>query len=183
MGATATAFNMRAPNGLACVLLAAAGTAFGRTPPPDIASLVSGARLGSGYAQMIGLAATPDVSAASYEIQSGDPKPKLDVFRAPYQAKWLALSPDADLYWKVAGGYMRYRDDLPTTSAAGESGNVGSRWTGYSVGGGMLVKLRLGSGFTLEPALDVAAARLENSADYSGAAAPLQSLFDGLLFN
>jgi hypothetical protein len=177
------ASNKRAPKGPTCVLLAAASTAFGQTPPPDIASLVSGARLGSGYAQMIGLAATPDVSAASYEIQSSDPKPKLDVVRAPYQAKWLALSPNADLYWKVAGGYMRYKDDFPTTSAGGESGNVGSRWTGYSAGGGMLVKLRLGSGFTLEPALDVAVARLENSADYSGAAASLQPLFDGLLFN
>jgi hypothetical protein len=173
----------RAPNALACVLLAAAGTGFGQTPPPDIASLVSGARLGSGYAQMIGLAATPDISAASYEIQSSNPKPKLDVFRAPYQAKWLALSPNADLYWKAAGGYMRYKDDFPTTSAAGESGTVGSRWTGYSVGGGLLAKLRLGNGFTLEPALDIAVARLENSADYSGAAAPLQPLFDGLLFN
>jgi hypothetical protein len=173
----------RTPHWLVCVLLATAGTAFGQTPPPDIASLVSGARLGSGYAQMIGLAATPDVSAASYEIQSSDPRPTLDVFRVPYQAKWLALSPDADLYWKVAGGYMRYKDDFPTTSAAGESGTVGSRWTGYSVGGGLLAKLRLGNGFTLEPALDVAVARLENSAGYSGAAAPLQPLFDGLLFN
>ena len=170
-------------NWLAGLLFAAAGQANAQHPPIDVGALVSNARLGVGYAQMIGLAATPDVSAASYEISSSDPKPKLDVLRVPYQARWLTLAPDADLYWTVAGGYLRFKDEFPVAATPPATGSIGSRWTAYSASGGLLAKIRIGDDLTLEPALDLALARLENSASYNGAASALQPLLDGPLFN
>lgn len=168
--------------GLALALLAA-GAASAQVPPVDVRSLVNGARLGTGYAQLVGLAATPDIAAASYEIDSNANQPKVDVFRLPYQAKWMALSPDADLYWRVAGGYLRFKDDFNVSLPASGTGTIGSTWTAYSASSGLLAKIRLGNGFTLEPALDVGVARLENSASYDGAAAALKPVLSGLLFD
>lgn len=168
---------------LAAFLFVAASPTLAQQPPIDVGALVSSARLGVGYAQMIGLTATPDVSAASYEISSSDPKPKLDVFRVPYQARWLTLSPDADLYWTVAGGYLRFKDEFPVAANPPATGSIGSRWTAYSASGGLLAKIRLGHDLTLEPALDFALARLENGASYDGTASALQPLLDGPLFN
>jgi hypothetical protein len=51
------------------------------------------------------------------------------------------------------------------------------------VSAGVLAKIRLGSGFTLEPALDFGLARLENRASYNGAAVILQPFLDGIAFN
>ncbi len=158
------------------------GAASAQVPPVDVRAFVTGARLGAGYAQIIGLAATPDIAAASYEIDSETTKPKLDVFRLPYQAQWTALTPDTDLYWRVAGGYLRFKDDFSINPPSGETGSIGSKWTAYSASGGLLAKIRLGNGLTLEPALDVGVARLENSASYDGAAAALKPVLDGLLF-
>jgi hypothetical protein len=169
---------------LALFLNAAAGVATGQSQPlPDIRAQVSSARLGAGYAQMIGLAATPEIAAAGYKIDSsGTTKPTLDVFRLPYQARLATLAEGVDLYWKVAGGYLRFKDDFPVTIAPSSPGNIASKWTAYSASGGLLVKAGLGAGFTLEPALDLGVARLDNSASYGGAASALQPLFDRLLF-
>ena len=164
-------------------LLLASGSGIAQSTPADIRAQLDSAALGAGYAQIIGLAATPDIAAASYTIDSEANKPKLDVFRLPYQAKWLALTADTDLYWRIAGGYLRLKDSFTATLPQGQSGSVDAKWTAYSVGAGLLAKIRLGSGFTLEPALDVGVARLENGASYNGAATALQPLLDGLLFN
>ncbi len=169
---------------LGSFLTAVAGVAAGQTPPlPDFRALVGGARLGAGYAQMIGIAATPEIAAASYEIDSSAAtNPTLDVFRLPYRSRFATLAEGVDLYWTVAGGYLRFKDDFPVTLASSATGSIASKWTAYSASGGLLVKARLGNGFTLEPALDLGVARLDNSASYDGAASALQPLFDRLLF-
>jgi hypothetical protein len=64
-----------------------------------------------------------------------------------------------------------------------EAGNIASKWSAYSLTGGLLAKIRFGEGFTLVPALDVGAARLDNHADYTGGATFLQPVLDGLLLN
>jgi hypothetical protein len=168
---------------LAWLPLAMTATAFAQTPPADVNALLGSARLGAGYAQMLGLASTPDIAAASYDISASDSSPTLDVFRLPYQARLLALTPDSDLYWRVAGGYLKLRDEFSFTPAPTLTGAVATRWSAYSASAGVLAKIRLGAGFTFEPAIDIALARLENSASYSGAASLLQPLLDGPLFN
>ncbi|MDM0014530.1 hypothetical protein QTH87_18960 [Variovorax sp. J22P168] len=147
---------------------------------------VESARLGSGYAQMINLSVSPDFSAASYRIDAdepGSPRPTLNVIRAPYQAHWLAISPDADLYGRISGGYLEFKQQLPLGPAFAPVGSVDSRWSAYSVTGGLLAKVRLGNGFTLEPALDLGVARLDNNASYRGSGVLLRPALDGLVFN
>jgi hypothetical protein len=162
---------------------ALAGALHAQTVPDQVRAQVASARLGAGYAQMINLSATPDLSAASYRIDGADPSADLDVLRLPYQAKWLPLSDDADLYWKAEAGWLQLKQDFPWNPTPGAAGTFGSKWTAYSVGAGVLAKVRLGSGFSVEPAVDVALARLQNRTSYSGSATVLQPLLDGLLFN
>ncbi len=169
---------------LAAVASAAlAGAAHAQTVTDEVRAQVASARLGTAYAQMINLSATPDFSAASYRIDSLEPSADLDVLRLPYQAKWLALSDDADLYWKVEAGWLQFKQDFPWNPLPDAPGAIDSKWTAYSVGGGVLARIRLGSGFSVEPAVDVALARLQNRASYAGAATLLQPVLDGLLFN
>ena len=163
--------------------VALAGAANAQPVPDDVRAQVAAARLGAGYAQMINLSATPDWSAASYRIDSADPGADLDVLRLPYEAKWFALSDAADLYWNVEAGWLRFGQDFRWNPTADAAGTIGSKWTTYSVGAGVLAKVRLGSGLSIEPAVDVALARLQNSASYGGSAAALQPVLDGLLRN
>ncbi|MBK7793057.1 MAG: hypothetical protein IPJ62_11385 [Betaproteobacteria bacterium] len=163
--------------------VALAGAVHAQTVPDQVRAQVASARLGAGYAQMINLSATPDLSAASYRIDGLDPGADLDVLRLPYQAKWLALSDAADLYWKVEAGGLRFRQDFHWNPTPAAAGIFGSKWTAYSVGAGILAKVRLGSGFSIEPAVDVALARLQNRTSYGGSATILQPALDRLLFN
>jgi hypothetical protein len=158
--------------------------AIAQVPPSvDFHSLIGGARLGAGYAQMIGTAAVPGISSANYDIDSEGGSPTLNVVRVPYEHRWTPLSDNADLYWTAAGGYMRFKNEFSLDLFRPSDGGISARWTGYSASGGMLARVRLGEGFTLEPAIDLGLARLESSAGYSGAAAILQPSLDGLLFN
>jgi uncharacterized protein YegP (UPF0339 family) len=169
---------------LAIVASATMASAVHAQPVSDqVRAQVASARLGSGYAQMINLSATPDLSAASYRLDGTDPDADLDVLRLPYQAKWLPLSTDADLYWNLKAGWLQFAQDFPVNPATDAAGTIGSKWTAYSVGAGMVAKIRLGNGFSLEPALEVALARLQNRASYGGSATSLQPVLDGLLFN
>ena len=54
---------------------------------------VAGTRLGAGYAQMINLSAMPDLSAASYRIDSSEPEAKLDVLHLPLRSPLARPSP------------------------------------------------------------------------------------------
>jgi hypothetical protein len=165
------------------VAVALASPAAAQSPADAIREAVASARLGSGYAQMIELAATPDLSAASYEVTGSEPRPTLDVLRLPYRSRWRALSPESDLYWTATAGYLRYAATLPYFLEGFGAGGVSGRWAAASGEGGLLVRYRLGAGFTLEPELMLGLARLENRASYSGSAAVLAPLLDGLAFN
>ena len=162
---------------------ALAGVVHAQPVPDPVRAQVASARLGAGYAQMINLSATPDFSAASYRIDAIDPSATLDVVRLPYQAKWLPLSGEADLYWEVAAGWLQFGQDFPWNPAPGATGTFGSKWTAWSVGAGLLAKLRLGGGLVVEPGVDVALARLRNRTSYDGSAVVLQPVLDGVLFN
>jgi hypothetical protein len=167
--------------GIAAVILA--GAVEAQPVSDQVRAQVASARLGAGYAQMINLSATPDLSAASYRIDGMDPGADLEVLRLPYQAKWLPLSAAADLYWRIEAGWLQFRQDLPFNSALDAPGSFDSKWSTYSIGAGLLAKVRLGNGFSLEPAVDVALARLQNRTTYNGSASILQPVLDGLLFN
>ncbi|AMO23717.1 autotransporter outer membrane beta-barrel domain-containing protein [Ramlibacter tataouinensis] len=149
----------------------------------SVRSTIANARLGPGYAQLLNLAATPDISEAHYELTGGDTRPTIDVLRVPFESRWRALSGDSDLYWRIAAGYLEVKDDFPVDAPPGDAGGISSKWSAYSLSGGLVAKIRLAGGFTLEPALDLSAAELDNRTRYSGAATSLQPLLDRILFN
>ncbi len=153
--------------------------AFGQSAAEAIAS----AKLGSAYAQMLNLSTTADISSAHYNFRGSGPQPSIDILRLPYESKWTALSSDTDLYWRIGAGYLRYREGSPTDTTEGGPGHIAATWSAYSFTGGLLARMRLGSGFTFEPALDIGVERLKNRADYSGTAQSLRPLLDGTLFN
>lgn len=172
---------MLLPTRAACIgtlLMMAAMPAAAQSLEDIFRPLVAEANLGAGYAQMLNLAATPDIGAAHFEIDHGGDRPTIDIFRLPYQSRWLALSQDSDLYWRVSGDYLQQKEDLDVGG-----GSIASKWSAYSLTGGLLAKIRLGNGFTLAPALDLGVARLDNRADYDGTANLLKPFFDELLFN
>jgi len=149
----------------------------------QVRDAVVGARLGAGYAGLLNLAATPDISAATYHVTNPELATDIDVLRVPYEHRLATLSSKADLYWKVAGAYLTSKQDLPMSIPPFAPGSIDSKWTAYSLTGGLSAKIALGSGFTLVPGLDLSVARLENSADYMGGATLLQPFLDNLLFN
>jgi hypothetical protein len=143
---------------------------------------IVGARLGSGYAGLLNLAATPDISAANYRVSDDVGTPfKIDILRVPYESRLFTLSRNAELSWRVAGAFLTAKEDF-VDSLFG-TGSISSKWSSYDLTGGLLAKIQVGSGFTLVPGLDFSVARLDNEAEYSGGTTALQPLLDGLLFN
>jgi len=47
----------------------------------SVRDTIAGARLGSGYAAILNLTATPDISSARYVVDGGDTQPSIDVLR------------------------------------------------------------------------------------------------------
>lgn len=140
---------------------------------------VAGTRLGAGYAQMINLSAMPDLSAASYRIDSSEPEAKLDVLHLPLRSPLARPSPETEVFWKFSGGWMRYTQDFNTGSA----GAISSRWSAFSGSAGIGALHRVSQARVLEPSLDVGLAQLRNRANYPGATAAFAPILDGLLFN
>lgn len=159
---------------LACATLPAAAQST-----DALRSAVAGTRLGAGYAQMINLSAMPDLSAASYRIDSTGPDAKLDVLHLPLRSPLARPSPQTEVFWKFSGGWMRYSQDFDTGSA----GAIGSRWTAFSGGAGLGALHRVSDSLLLEPSVDVGLAQLRNRASYPAGAAALAPILDGILFN
>ena len=113
---------------------ALAGALHAQTVPDQVRAQVASARLGAGYAQMINLSATPDLSAASYRIDGIDPSADLDVLRLPYQAKWFPLSDAADLYLERRGGLVAVQAGLPLESHAGRGRDLRQQVDGLQRG-------------------------------------------------
>jgi len=163
--------------GLLCLLAPTAVAA------QSVRDVVAASRLGAGYAQLINLGATSDISSSNLDVSDGDSRSSIDILRLPYSAAFWSLTPDTDLYWRVSGNYLRMKDSTDTSLLGNGPGSITSRWSAYSVTGGLSARRRLGNGFTVEPAFDAGVARLLNDANYSGGAAVLQPLLDGVLVN
>lgn len=148
-----------------------------------VRDVVAGADLGKGYAQIINLASTPDISASRYVVDQDEGNFTLEVAQVPYEAKLLSLTPDTDINWRLAGGYLQLAQDVLLDDLPASGQNIDSKWSAYSVTGGLVARINLGNGFTLLPALDFGVAQLDNKAQYGAAASALRPQLDGLLLN
>lgn len=145
-------------------------------------SAISGAAVGPGYAQLLNLTSTPDISTAHYKVRTEPNELAIQVGRLTHEERWRGLSENVDLFWRGGGGYSRMRTRFPTGLPSTGPGDIDSIWWAVSLTAGLLGKIRLGEEFTLLPAFDVGVARLENHAKYSGSAVNLQPFLDGRLF-
>lgn len=159
------------------ILTATALPAVGQSIDDALAS----GQLGPGYAQLLNLTSSPDVSTAHYNVDTSPEKLAIQVGRIGHEQRWRTLSETTELHWRGAGGYTSMRTGFPTTVAG--PGEISSTWRAASLTAGVVAKIRLGQEFTLLPALDVGVARLENHAKYSGAAIALKPFLDGRLFD
>lgn len=149
----------------------------------SIRDVIGSARLGSGYAQILNLTATPDISSSHLDISGGPAPQSLTVTRVPYEGNLLTLSDRNSIGWRVSGGYLRDKGEFSIPGPNGAPGSIASKWSAFSATGGLFLKSKLGYGFTFEPGVDFSVARLLNDASYAGAATSLQPATDGPLFN
>lgn len=157
-------------------------TLLAQSASDSIGDLARSATVGAAYAQMLNLSANDDFSAARYTVDAGLGDARINLFRAPSSLR--PIRTDSNLWWRVAGGYLRMENDFPLTdNPSGLSGEIDSKWTAYSVTFGLASRHTFGNGFELIPGIDFALARLENKANYVGDAALLEDLLNGVVFN
>lgn len=145
--------------------------------------IIGAAHLGSGYAQMLNLIASPDISSAQLSTSDDGNSQSLTITRLPYEDTLLTLSDQNAIGWRISGGYYRETENIMLGSPDSAAGNVDSTWSAFSATGGLFLRSKLGYGFTFEPGVNLSVARLLNSASYAGAANSLKPFTDGLLFN
>jgi len=171
----------------ASVLAACIGLFWMMIATPAVAQstrdIVAGANLGPGYAQILNLSATPDISAAHYRITGQDTQPTIGVARFPFEYRLHSLPWNSDLYGKVAGGYLAMKDKFPVSVPTFGDGKIDSHWIAYSLTAGLFARFRLGAGITVAPGIDAGIARIENRAGYTGTANLIKPLVDGLILN
>lgn len=139
-------------------------------------------RLGAGYAAMMNFATTPDISAATYYIDSASANdPTLNVYKIPLQHEFALEGRDWKPFVQATFGYLDYETKFDFL--AGES--VKADWKSYGGSLGLGVKVPLEQGFTFVPALDLGLMHLESSADYRGpvAEAILKPALQGAVFD
>jgi hypothetical protein len=139
---------------------------------------IAGARLGTGYAQLLNVTATPDVSSAHYDVQE-NASSEIDVLRLPWESEPWMLTPRTGLSRRVAAARLGMHGNFDV----GTSGGISSKWSAYSASAGVVASIKLSDSVTLRPAVDFAVARLSNHADYTGSATALAPVLDGPLFN
>ncbi|BAN24965.1 hypothetical protein [Caballeronia insecticola] len=140
-------------------------------------------RLGSGYAQILNLTATQDISSSHLDISDGAVPQTLTVTRIPYEGSLLTFSDRNSVGWRVSAGYFRQKDEFNIGAPNGQAGSITGKWSAFSATGGLFLKSKLGYGFTFEPGVDFSVARLLNDASYAGVATGLKPVLDGPLFN
>lgn len=139
-------------------------------------------RLGAGYAAMMNFAATPDISSATYYIDSADAgDPTMNVYKIPLRREFMLEGRDWKPFVEASFGYLDYEatfDVLPQES-------VKADWKSYGGLLGLGVKMPLNDDLDFVPALDLGLVRLESSADYRGpvAEAILKPALEGVVFD
>lgn len=145
--------------------------------------IIGAARLGSGYAHILNLTATPDISSSHLDILDDAVPQSLTVTRIPYEGSLLTLSDQSSVGWRVSAGYFRQKGEFVSDAQNGAVGSITSKWSAFSATAGLFLKSNLGYGITFEPGVDFSVARLLNDASYAGAANGLKPVLDGPLFN
>jgi hypothetical protein len=137
--------------------------------------------LGAGYAAMVNFAVVPDISTATYHVNSdAADDPTLRVTRLPLRwtsAREQGARPfvQTNLVWQT----------LDTGFELVEPETVDANWTAYGVSLTAGLELPWGDDWKLIPAVDVGIVRMDSSADYDGPIgnALVKPALEGLVFD
>ena len=149
------------------VLMVFSSESSAQSPPFDeirdeILESVGPDRLGAGYSALVNFAASPDISAATYD--SDDADSTLNIYKLPYRH---VFNHDKEGWRPFIQALLSYQS-IDSDFAATEDESIDSEWTAYggSLSGG--VEIPLTGDLTFLPAVNASLVRLENSADYYG---------------
>jgi len=149
----------------------------------QVKSTTSHSNIGTIYGHIISFVSEPDIAASNLEIDAGDDKDTLDVFKIPLHYK-LGTHGGWDLTVRGNLNYASLKADNAIDSVP-EGEQIKSEWKTYSGSIGMMAEYPLSAGFSFVPALDLGVARLKNEGTYNGAEANSiwKPLLDGILFD
>ncbi len=140
--------------------------------------------IGAGYAQLINITLSEDLSAARYVIEGeeGIADAPLQIVRLPWRFASTSLG-KGSLDWRLEAGYLRLETEFEFDLASLGSAGIESRWKAYGASVGARYRYPITGALSLEPTLWLGAARLENDAVYNGFFQATRQVLDGVLFN
>lgn len=169
---------MHALTAAGLVLWGVAQTALAQDVPLRVPSLAAG------YAQMINVTLSEDLSAADYRLDEseGISDPRLQVARAPW--RFAAMhSAWGRVDWELQAGYLQISAGFPLSIEGLGEGRIDTDWTAYGLTLGVIGELPLSPTLSLEPSLRAGVARLENQAHYTGVAELLRPYVQGTILD
>lgn len=136
------------------------------------------------YAGMINFESEPDVSSSTLKIDSGLLEDdEINLTKLPLRHEFDLTHQGWKPFVQATLGKFKYTQKASLLDDPNET--LDSRWKSYSatIGGG--VRIPLGHGFSILPAIDGGYASLKNDGDYAGPISTglLQPLLDGILTN
>ncbi|MCB1825812.1 MAG: Solitary outer membrane autotransporter beta-barrel domain [Candidatus Competibacteraceae bacterium] len=139
-------------------------------------------RLGAGYAAMMNFATAPDISAATYYVDSASADdPTINVYKIPLRHEFTLEGRDWKPFVQASFGYLDYEvkfNYLPQESIKADLKSYGGLL-------GLGVDIPLDHSLAFVTALDVGIVHLESSADYRGpiSEAILKPALQGVVFD
>ena len=144
--------------------------------------------LGAGYAQLLGFASEPEISASIVDVDSSEPsvyETELKGTRLPLHREFAIDG--SDLRWYVQGslGYLKLSETQRFDDIIEERIWLDSEWTAYTGTIELGLIMPLGAGFSLAPGLSAGLSRLKNEMEFSdpGLGEILRPDYEGRLYN
>ena len=140
------------------------------TSAASLAQELDNRELGAGYAQLLGFASEPEISASIVDVESSVPSvydTELKGTRLPLHKEFEI--DDSDLRWYAQGslGYLKLDESARFDDIAEDRVWLDAEWTAYTGLIELGLIMPLGAGFSLAPGLSAGLSRLENELEIS----------------
>jgi hypothetical protein len=144
--------------------------------------------LGSGYAQLLSVAAEPEIAASSLNIESdedGVDNAELRGTHLPYYREFNVEDSESSWYTQISVSYMKLSEDYVLDLTPDISLTLKPEWEALSGLAEIGFVFPLGYGFSLAPGISAGVSRLENEAELRPGSTvdELPKRLDGELFN
>lgn len=144
--------------------------------------------LGSAYAQLLGFASEPEVSASLIDVDAGDPNTEdmeIKGTRLPLHREFDIQGSDWRWFAQASLGYLKLDEKQLIGQIGEEKIYIKPEWQAYTgmVEAGLIIPL--GAGFSLAPSLSAGLSRLKNKTTFSDPFFEdlLKPVYEGVLYN